>query len=321
MNMKKLLFKSTFFLFGFFLLGFALQLLITAAVRKIHIGDFGVLNAIENGTINAEILISGSSRGYFHYNPEILTELTGKSCFNISFNGSGLEIQVPALKWYLDRNKPPRFLIQNIDIFAGEIDPVVFMPYKFIPYLQNDNLYKGLLLLDGQWWLHKYVPCTNLIYFNKSFQKRLIREFYLSFRKKSDYLIRGYQPSMLHFSDKYEKEYLRQHASGLHYTITRAYRSYLEELIDLCQTRGIQLILVMSPEYEKIMPLEVTRQEVIDYYVRLSHEKGLPFFDFSQSEICRQRELFYNFTHMNWEGADQFSRELALLLKKTVLAE
>ena len=318
--MKRFICKSAIFLAGFFLISLAIQFMSVSAIRSIPIGDFGVLNSIDKGTINAEMIICGSSRGYDHYNPDILNAETGYSCYNISINGSRLEVQVPVLEWYLSKNRPPRVLIQNIDLFAGEFDPVIFQPYKFVPYLRNNALYQGLKALDQNWLLHRYVPCTNLIYFNKDMQKILMKDLYLSYKNKGDYLIKGYHPTSLKFPDEYEKDYFREHPNGIRYTLSQIYKDYLMKLIQLCRDRQIQLILVMSPEYEKLTPLEIDKQDIIDFYVRESQANGIRFLDFTGSEICRDKALFYNFTHMNADGADRFSRELGEELMK-VLAE
>jgi len=320
--MKKLIFKSTSFLAGFFLLALMIQLLLFFAIRRIHIGDFGVLNAIANGMINTEMLICGSSRGYVHYNPVILEKTTEISCYNISANGSDLGVQLPILKWYLEKNRTPRFLVQNIDVFTEEIDPVIYEPFKFLPYLNNNSLFQGLSRIDKRWWLHKYIPCSNLIYFGKDFQSNLIKELYQSLYKKKDYLIRGYFPRKnSKFNDTYASDFLRRHAAGFHYSLSQAYKEYLGELINICRNHHIQLVLVICPEYAKFMALQTNRKEIIDYYVRLSQDNGLWFFDFSHSEVCHNREYFYNFTHMNSEGADKFSRELASELKKKIFVE
>ena len=318
--MKRYVFKLFLFLLCFFFLAFLIQRLFFAGIKKISVGDYGVFNSIETGSINTEMLISGSSRGYYHYNPEILKDVTGLTCYNISTNGSDLGVQLPILRWYMDKNRPPRYLIQNIDVFIGEIDPTIYEPFKFLPYLNNYSLYGGLLRLDKRWWFHKYVPITNLVYYGKDFHIKFSEELFQSLYKKPDTLIMGYFPRNSQWpNDQYEADYLKKNARGFRYTLSQAYRQYLNELAGLCQEHSIQLVLVISPEYDKFITLQINRREIVEYYMRLSDANGLWFFDFSESALCKNRKYFYNFTHLNSEGADLFSRELAAKLKNRIM--
>ena len=56
--------KSLLFIVGFLIFVFLQQLAINFLVKKIKVGEFGVLNKINEGEINTEILISGTSRAF-----------------------------------------------------------------------------------------------------------------------------------------------------------------------------------------------------------------------------------------------------------------
>ena len=54
--MKKFIIKSSLFVVVFFVVSFLLQEMIFWGINLISVGEFGVLNKIEHGEINAEIL-------------------------------------------------------------------------------------------------------------------------------------------------------------------------------------------------------------------------------------------------------------------------
>lgn len=320
--MKRTLVRISIFIGGFLLLTVLLQGIIFFITRRIKIGDFGVLNAIENGIINTEMLVCGSSIGQSHYDPEILSEVTGISCYNIGLSGSALGVQLPALKWYLDKNRSPRFIIQNIDIFIGEIDSYIYEPYKYLPYLNNENLYKGLLRINHQLWLHKYVPIANLIYFNKDFQRSIFLGYFASLKGKKDILTRGYFPNDRPWiGEKLEKEFQKRNAGGIRYNVSKANQGYLRELADVCQKRKIQLIFVISPEKENIVALETNRKEITEFYSQFCNEKRIWFLDLSHSDLSQESELWVNMTHMKAKGAERFSRELGAKIKAKISSE
>ena len=79
--MKKFLFRIVLF--------FALILVVDVVVGKVFAymvdnakgGDNGRNNYICN-TVNADVLVFGSSRAFHHYNPIIIEDYLGKSCYN-----------------------------------------------------------------------------------------------------------------------------------------------------------------------------------------------------------------------------------------------
>src|SRR4051812_1813819 len=54
------------------ILAFGLHIAINHGLRKITTSKFGALNRIVDGRVNAEIVISGSSRALSHYDPRII---------------------------------------------------------------------------------------------------------------------------------------------------------------------------------------------------------------------------------------------------------
>ena len=87
---------SVFVLVG--LLAVALDAGIDTGLRRIKTSEFGIWNSIVGGTINAEILITGSSRALTHYDARILQERLGRSAYNIGLNGSQTDMQVARLE-------------------------------------------------------------------------------------------------------------------------------------------------------------------------------------------------------------------------------
>src|ERR1700752_1115161 len=58
------------------------QLLIDTGLPPIPTSTFGVFNRIVDGSINATILVTGSSRAVNHYDPRELTRETGTTAWN-----------------------------------------------------------------------------------------------------------------------------------------------------------------------------------------------------------------------------------------------
>ena len=92
----------------------------------------------------------------------------------------------------------------------------------------------------------------------------------------------------------------------------------LEELIALCRERGVRVLLVYSPEYFEAQNFTLNRHEIIDEFQTIAARFHVQFWDYSDSPISHDRNLFYNSQHMNWSGAEAFSKDLADRLISTM---
>ena len=75
-----------------FLLAVLLNALIDSGLQRINTSSFDVPNRIVDGKVNADIVISGSSRALTHYDPRLIQERTRLTAFNIGLNGSQTDI-------------------------------------------------------------------------------------------------------------------------------------------------------------------------------------------------------------------------------------
>lgn len=309
--------KGTIFITGFLVVVLILQAIILFAIRHINVGEFGVLNKLNRGEINADILISGSSRSLKAINPEVIKDMTGLSCYNISSDGSDLGVQLPKLRWYLNRNQKPKYLIQDLSEFGGSISNTIYEPYKYLAYLSDDSLYSGLLKIDKRMRIHKYLYPTNLVYFNFDFYVKLFQELYLSV-KKSDFLINGFYPDNSRWSGNMDL-FKEEHPNGLIPSLPNEYISYLVDLVHICKENDITLILTVLPYYYLISEDQVKEVDVISFYSSLEDSHTVYLFDYSKGAISEDVNSFYNFTHLNNSGAtmlsELLSRDLLEILK------
>ena len=88
---------------------------ITAGLRRMPTSLYRVTNRIMAGSINARIVISGSSRAASHFDPRVIHKITGYSTFNLGRNGSQTDMQLAVLKTYLKHNRPPEIVVHNLD--------------------------------------------------------------------------------------------------------------------------------------------------------------------------------------------------------------
>ena len=304
-NSKTFLKKTLLFILGFFVLSFLIDRFVKIVINQIDVGEYGVLNKIDNGKINSDILISGSSRALKALNPEIISNETGLSCFNIASDGSDLGVQLPKIKWYLNNNKNPKILILDISLFGGKISKTIYEPYKYLPYLSDDSLYQGLLNIKEDFWKNKFFFPANLMFYNFDFYVKLFLESINSF-KKNDSFINGHLPDNSTWNGSFEK-FKTDNPNGINCSISKEFAGYLNELIVLCKKNKIVLFLTVLPNYYELRGITNNLEEVLTYYESLKNEPVIYYFDYSPNVIFRDNRYLYNFTHLNSNGAKIFS--------------
>src|SRR5262249_23929136 len=130
-----------------------------SGLRRINTSNFGVSNRIVDGKVNADIVISGSSRALVHYDPRIIEEQTGLTAFNIGLNASRIDMQLARLKTYLRHNKRPSLLIHNLDLFSFQTTHGgVNDPGQYIAYLAEPAIYAALSHIDPDMWKARFLP-------------------------------------------------------------------------------------------------------------------------------------------------------------------
>lgn len=315
-NYKQFTIKSLIFLIGFFIFIFFLQSFIFFTIRNISTGEFGVLNKINNGDISTDIIISGQSQGLKGIKPIILEKELGLTSYNICADGTTLGIQLPKLKWYLNKNKSPKIIIQIVSKTNGLISKQIFQPYKYLYYISDDSLYNGLRKIEPDFWIHKYLYPTNLLYFNFDFYVSLFQELYLSLTKR-DFLEKGFYADRSKWSGNI-KLLQQKRANGIKAALTNDYKEYIEELINICKVKNIILLFVVLPNYHEYSALIDNSYKLTQYYEQIASQKGVYLFDYFENDIAKDTRYFYNFTHLNADGALKISQLLANDIKDIV---
>jgi hypothetical protein len=316
--MKKFIIKSIIFIIILYLLAFSLEKIIFFGLKRINLGEFGVQNRIYNGDVNSDIIISGSSRAYVHFNPEIINKITGYSTFNMGMDASGFEFQIPKLKFYLDYNKAPKILIQEVSMDSlNSTSDKIYKPYLYLPYLNNKNLFSGLLKIDKKFVFNKFIPLLNLCYFNSDFQKEMLKSLFFK-QSKAEVLPNGYAPRNLKWKKEGDKILLKREKNNSSYKITDKCIKLFQDEIKICKENNIKLILVLPPQYYEIYETQSNREKILTYYKKVSYENNLLFLDYSHIEILKNKKYFYNIQHLNAKGADIFSEIFAKDLDKII---
>lgn len=292
------------------LVAFMLNAVIDSGLRRINTSSFGVSNRIVDGRINADILITGSSRALTHYDPRIIEALTGLSAFNIGSNGSQTDMQLARLKTYLRHNKKPLLLIHNLDLFSFQTTHGgVYDPGQYIPYLAEPAIYDALARIDPDVWKAKFVPLYGYAVEDLRFTWMLGILGFFGWNPVEDHFL-GFEPRHSSWTGDFER-FKEMNPAGARFEIEPEGAQQLEDLLRLCRDRRIAVLLVYSPEYAEMQALTMNRPQVFARFKDLGGRFDARILDYSASSISAHKENFYNSQHLNAGGAAAFSRDLA----------
>ncbi len=295
--MKTFLIKVfIFFCVIFFLdvlLGFAFNQMLSGAVG----GNNGRINYICNHT-NEELLVLGSSRANHHYNPKILTDSLGETCYNCGEDGNGIILNYGRILMMLQRYRP-KMIIYDVAI---SFDLLKNDNHKYLgklkPYYEREHIKDVFCSVDKaeQWKM-----LSQLYRFNSSFLTIIADRFH----PVSGMGIQGFCPlegkmdmMKIHKDEDRSKEYQFDSLKV----------DFINKFID--KLEGVKIVFVESPLWYGMDSLQLTPLREI------CRQRNIPLIDFSNNpKFVGNNEFFKDGSHLNSRGADEFTKDLIIEMK------
>lgn len=252
-----------------------------------------------NDHCHEDVLVFGSSRAHYHYNPKVVTDSLGLSCYNCGENANGIILFYAWWKMITQRYYP-KLLIYDVhslyDVLEGD-------NYSFLQILKRfsgKDCVKPIINdvdPNEHWKLH----CMMYRY-NSTFTE-LAADFISPVKDDTS---DGFIPLQGHVNTKHVKGKPAHSDHELKFDSLK--HCYLEKLI---KERGTtQLVFVVSPMFEGMNPA------VFEPVEKLCRQYGIIFLNYvNDSKYKGNIDYFKDLTHLNAEGADVYTRQLMKDLK------
>jgi len=288
---------------------FGLDAMIGFGLRHIETGPYGASNKIMQGQVNAQILISGSSRALSHYDPRIIQAETGRSAFNLGRNGSQTDMQLAVLRAYLEHNRKPEMVLHNLDSFSFEATRRVYNPGQYVPYLYENALYQPLQEIDSNTFRRRYLPVYGYVVDDMSFSWMLGLGRLFGWNPAEDHF-QGFNPRPAEWTDEFQR-FKVANPKGVSWPIDPEGVRDVEALLRMCQEKNIKLVLVYSPEFLEMQKMTQNREQVFDKFRDFATRYRVPLWDYSDWKYAASTQYFQNSQHLNAAGATVFSQDVA----------
>jgi len=244
---------------------------------------------------NEDILIFGSSRANHHYDPNVFTEVLNQTCFNNGYDGQSIYYHTAILESTLTRYKPQTIILDitgwdyGISANNSATDALnVFLPY----YASAKEEIREIINLRGKYekvkLLSKCYPYNSRIL--------SIIDCYTNQRNRS-FGDKGYLPLQGVIKGEIT---VRNHEGEQEYDQQKV--SYLEQFIAKARAADVNMIITFSPT------LNAPNTQLIS---SLANKHNVEFWDYSNNPSFLKPEYLKDRTHMNSNGAEKYSREIA----------
>lgn len=275
-------------------------------------GEFEVMNDIYNSKASCDIAIYGSSRAWVHVDPEVIKDSLGLSAYNFGNDGHSFDLQYLRHLEFLKYNKKPKTIILSVDIFSLQKEDGLYAADQYLPYmLWNQNVrnytssYIGYDVWDYYLPLVRYIGKTNVL--------RESLKYLMNGTPTKHYRHNGFLGMDEQWNADFDK--LKSKQKSYKARVNKNTRDLLEVFIKECKEMKINLILLYTPEFIEGQHFVSNRKEIMGIYKDLSKRYKLCFYDFSSDEICYDKTLFYNASHLKSRGAEMFTKKFASILK------
>ena len=252
--------------------------------------------------VHEDLLVFGSSRAIHHYNPQILTDSLGLSCYNCGQDGNGILL---FYGWWqiIKEHYHPKIIIYDIttsfDLLIGEDN------HKYLGWLKESydrtNIRKIFEAVDPT---EKYKMMSQMYRYNSKFHQIAADFVYPIYTVKANgFLPLNGKVDTMRIKKKYNfKQNKKPQFDSLKI-------SYLNKFIE--EAEGTKLIFTVSPMWYGIAP------EQLSPIREICQQHNIPFLDFSNDPKYVHNNIFFkDGSHLNALGADEFTRDLIIELRK-----
>lgn len=331
--MKKIIVKLTVFI--------AIFILINQILSFVLIPIGGASEMMWNDYYEMEdldTLYVGSSVCLRTFNPYILDEKLGTNSFNMGTPSQPIDLTYLAIKTAIEEHDIERVIYGfgyfNLTTLNSQQSEAAFLQARnqkedlFSRIMSNgsyifakENIGKSRSLNFIFPWVYNHVPFhmgdikKNIL---GKLQGKSERENFMVNDEVRTYVGRGfgYYNGVVDYNAK-EQENSKMYYYG------EFFQEALDEMdaiCDLCEENNIELIIVNTPR--PTFDILCYGEEYYDIYLELKNyfsDRNVSYYDFNfaKEEIFKSKpEYFFNFEHMNKEGADAFSEAFAVFMQK-----
>lgn len=253
---------------------------------------------------NEDILVFGSSRALHHYNPRIIKDILGMTCYNVGSGGQNIYFHLALLNSILERYIPK---IAILELYYTDFEKTMYNQHieqlsVLLPFAKKSKAIHEAVMLRSN--LEELKLISKTYQFNST-QYIIFRNNCIPLENNID----GFIPIHRLWTGPLEEIA----AQTVDYDTLKM--NALNSYIDLCKENSIQLYIFISPHY--VVNREFNRYKNISEYIE--KRNGITTLNYeADSTFMNHPEYFADPNHLNFDGANIYTRIISAKIKKTL---
>ena len=250
-----------------------------------------------------DMIIMGSSRGFHHYDSQIMSDSLKLSCFNCAYEGFGI-LNMYGRYLLMTRKHTPKFLVYDVfpkyDIYNDNSEYIGSLE-GMKPYVDEPQI---MSIFNDIVPLERYKLESSLYRYNKT-----VYLLYVLTRSKWPSPKLGYSPldgKMAYEPEPYVAEYTNQQPDSVK-------MKYMRKLIHEARRKGTKIIFCISPRYG------ATPNSDLDPIIKLAKEENVPLLNhYTDKRFTTKKEFFEDSFHLNRIGATAYTKMIVGEIKQLI---
>lgn len=254
-------------------------------------------------SLRTDILLSGSSRCIRHYDPQIISDSIGMSCYNSGQMGNGIILNYGRLLM-INKHRKPKLVIYdlhpNFDMLVSDDN------HKYLTWLKGHYDRDGIAdIFSSVDKTERYKMMSQLYRYNSRIIE-LVSDF---LQPLSNANPDGFSPLIGEIDGLKIRKHVEKQDS---YRFDKLKLEYIKKFIQVAGAEHI--IFVVSPIWYGMDTLQF--QPVKD----ICEQQNIPFIDYSNSPKYVHNDYYFkDGSHMNYLGAEEFTKDLVKDLRRIVV--
>ncbi len=248
----------------------------------------------------SDVLILGPSTANHHYDTKILKDSLNLTVYNAGYDGQNMLYCAMVFYSYLKRCTPKIIFI--------DLTPSV-MNSDWNSHIAEMNCFYGIsddldaIINDISPNIKKIKLRSNIYRYNNSWQW-LIHSYINNEKNNLD----GYRPMPIKENIEMRPNYIPE----ISFSVDRVNLKYLNNIVKVCKQKNIKLFISISPS------LVIANKNRFNIWVNgYCKQKSIPLIDkTNDNEFIKHAELFYDYGHLNSNGAKIFTNKIISSIKK-----
>lgn len=267
------------------------------------------INGIMQHQLDAEMMIFGSSVALVHFDDSTITKRSGIKTFNAGTDGANFQQNQGLINEFMQYTEQCKYLVLALTVHDFSKRRVIYDLYKYLPYATQQSIYNSLYEIDPKLMFKlRYIPGYAFTVYDQKFYELCKDGIKQLQRNETAKPKSGWFPFYLSDFDSTTLNDYADHTFQL--PVNDTVFQDIVMLREQLRAKGITLVVVLPPiekgMYPKMVDLNVFRRKLLEMA-----GDSTCFLDYTETEMCNQRALFYNFTHLNKQGAQVFSKQFA----------